>query len=125
MASTQDLETRLAVLEDKINWLFSVMQQQVQVSPMPGMPPRVVSRTFHEVYRDERQFILQKEAEKLARNRRASGGDTVEGGATASEPVDEHSTIQHTPPPALDNDPGPTESFAEFQQRLKRESGLA
>lgn len=135
MASKQDLETRIMVLEDKLNWLFNVMQQQIAVPTLPGAPPKMVQRTFHEVYRDERQFLLAKQAEKLLRDRgvkpNTAGTDDVkldpgpdvptQGGRPDPVPP----TVQHTPPPALDTDPGPAESFAEFQQRLKRESGLA
>ena len=80
MPSYQDIETRLLVVEDKIDFLLRAMGQQTvestgMVDPATNQPMvRVVKKTFLDIYREFQDAKLQALAAKANWNRRSDSG---------------------------------------------------
>ena len=90
MASYQDLETRMRVVEDKLNFLMDAMGQQSaeqtgMIDPTTNQPViKVTRKTFNEIYREFKNAQLQALAAKANWDRRSAGevGGEVEPEAT-------------------------------------------
>ena len=86
MPSYQDIETRLRVVEDKLNFLMDAMGQQSaeqtgMIDPTTNQPViKVTRKTFNEIYREFRNAQLQALAAKANWDRRSAGevGGAVE-----------------------------------------------
>ena len=131
MPSYQDIDTRLAVLEDKLSWFFSNMRQKSIVPTgtvnAAGEPQgRVVVQNLHDAYREFNNENLATVAASVARgrsNERVGSRPSVETVSAPAptavgsfEPPDDDGRVAGGVGPF-----GPVETFQELRDRLRRE----
>lgn len=117
MASAQDLETRLDVVERKLNWFMNCMRQTITTEH------GAVTQSLNEIYREVTQNELSQQASNLARDHRLRKATELPKPIDASTTVAEPD-LREDPDSPRDTQRAPEESFEQLRERLRAEGIL-